>query len=149
MEHEYEYSARVTRVIDGDTLVVHVTKSKTLDFGFHFKQEIRASFDMRVRLYGIDTPETRGKKAKTEGEAGRAATKFVIDWLDRYCEKSVEGDWLVHIRTHDGKKIDAHPGKYHDRWIAEVWTRGVDAIPERRSLIEDLKAAGHDKLTGG
>lgn len=40
----------VTRVIDGDTV------EGTIDFGFHVKQE-----NVRVRLLGINTPETYQK----------------------------------------------------------------------------------------
>ena len=43
----YEYSCTVDRVVDGDTIDV------ILDLGFD------VSFKTRVRLYAIDTPETR------------------------------------------------------------------------------------------
>ena len=53
----YEYSAQVLRVVDGDTVDV------LIDCGFStFKKE-------RVRLYGIDAPEsrTRDKEEKIRG----------------------------------------------------------------------------------
>ena len=43
----YEYGCEVDRVVDGDTIDV------TLDLGFDIL------FKSRVRLYGIDTPESR------------------------------------------------------------------------------------------
>ena len=43
----YEYSCEVKRVVDGDTVDV------VLDLGFDI------SYSTRVRLYGIDTPESR------------------------------------------------------------------------------------------
>ena len=43
----YEYSCKVERVVDGDTIDV------VLDLGFDILHKCR------VRLYGIDTPESR------------------------------------------------------------------------------------------
>ena len=57
----YEYSAQVLRVVDGDTVDV------LIDCGFStFKKE-------RVRLYGIDAPEsrTRDKEEKIRGLAAK------------------------------------------------------------------------------
>ena len=53
----YEYGCTVERVVDGDTIDV------TLDLGFS------VSYSSRVRLYGIDTPEsrTRNKDEKARG----------------------------------------------------------------------------------
>tara|TARA_R110000851_G_scaffold105835_1_gene224517 strand:+ start:205 stop:573 length:369 start_codon:yes stop_codon:yes gene_type:complete len=56
----YHYSAAVTRVVDGDTVDVLVD----LGFDIHTKQ--------RVRLYGINTPETRTRD-KAEKVAGLKA----------------------------------------------------------------------------
>jgi len=61
----YEYKALVTRVVDGDTFDLVV------DLGFEI------SFAMRVRLKGIDTPETWRPKTDAERVHGEAATKFV------------------------------------------------------------------------
>lgn len=44
----YTYKAKVVRVLDGDSV------SALIDLGF------RISFEIRVRLSGIDTPEIRG-----------------------------------------------------------------------------------------
>jgi hypothetical protein len=143
----WEYSAQITRVIDGDTVECHITKSKTIDFGFRFKQQVTGEFDMRLRLIGLDTPEISGVKHDSEEyAAGIEAKEFVITWLDKHCSKSADGHWQVLLKTHDGKRLDAHPGKYHGRWLAEVWTRAIgDEVP--LSLNEALKAAGHDKLS--
>lgn len=48
MFNPYYYNAKVLEVYDGDTVTVDV------DFGFSIRME------MRIRLYGIDTPELRG-----------------------------------------------------------------------------------------
>ena len=43
----YEYSCKVERVVDGDTI------DAVLDLGFDIL------YRARIRLYGIDTPESR------------------------------------------------------------------------------------------
>ena len=59
----YEYNAVVTRVIDGDTIDVNI------QLGFDV-----VLYKQRVRLYGIDTPEsrTRNKEEKVRGLLSKA-----------------------------------------------------------------------------
>ncbi len=59
----YEYGCTVTRVVDGDTIDV------ILDLGFSVLHKCR------VRLYGIDTPESRTRN-KDEKVRGKLAAKF-------------------------------------------------------------------------
>ena len=61
----YEYRCKVTRVVDGDTVDV------VLDLGFSI------DYRDRVRLMGIDTPEsrTRNLKEKALGLASKARLK--------------------------------------------------------------------------
>jgi micrococcal nuclease len=65
----YEYSCTVERVVDGDTVDV------TLDLGFDILHKCR------VRLYGIDTPEsrTRNKDEKVRGKMAGAFLKEAIE----------------------------------------------------------------------
>lgn len=65
----YEYSvAKVEKVVDGDTIDI------LFDLGFGvFRKE-------RVRLHGIDTPESISKDA-SEKMLGREAKVFVAEWL--------------------------------------------------------------------
>jgi micrococcal nuclease len=143
IEKPWEYNAQVTRVIDGDTVEVSISKTVTYDFGFNYRDEITRSFKMRLRLHGLDTPEVYGvKKGSPEYVAGKAASKFTADWLTEHCELSVDGFWLVHLKTHDTKHLDQARGKYHGRWVAEVWTRD-----KQLSLNQALIDAGHDKHT--
>jgi micrococcal nuclease len=65
----YEYNCRVRRVVDGDTVDVDI------DLGF----DIILS-NQRIRLYGIDTPESRTRD-KTEKIYGKLATKYVENYL--------------------------------------------------------------------
>ena len=65
----YEYRARVIKVIDGDTVDVDID----LGFGVWLKDE-------RVRIMGIDTPEsrTRDKVEKKFGLAAKARLKELL-----------------------------------------------------------------------
>ena len=65
----YEYGCEVDRVVDGDTIDV------TLDLGFDIL------FKSRVRLYGIDTPESRTRDLD-EKARGKLATKFLQDAIN-------------------------------------------------------------------
>ena len=66
----YEYNCEVTRVVDGDTVDV------IIDLGFDI------SYSSRVRLYGIDTPESRTRD-KDEKARGLISKDFLKSWLDK------------------------------------------------------------------
>jgi len=61
---DYNYKAKIIRVIDGDTLEMMV------DLGFS------VWINQNMRLYGIDAPETRTKDL-AEKEAGLAVKKWL------------------------------------------------------------------------
>ena len=65
----YEYKAQVVKVIDGDTVDVDID----LGFGIWLKDE-------RVRIMGIDTPEsrTRDKEEKVFGNAAKDRLKQML-----------------------------------------------------------------------
>jgi len=65
----YEYSCKVERVVDGDTVDV------VLDLGFSILHKCR------VRLYGIDTPESRTRNLD-EKARGKMAGAFLKDAID-------------------------------------------------------------------
>ena len=90
----YEYKCKVKRVVDGDTMDV------ILDLGFDILHSVR------VRLAGIDTPEsrTRDLDEKARGKLSKA-----------YLKESIKGKKIV-LKT----KIKDSRGKF-GRVIAEVW----------------------------
>ena len=90
----YCYRAHVQRVVDGDTIDV------VLDLGFN------VSLKERVRLYGINAPESRTRDAD-EKVRGLAAKAFVIQWADDHAGQ-------ITIRTRIDKR-----GKY-GRILGEV-----------------------------
>ena len=65
----YEYKCDITRVVDGDTVDAEI------DLGFDI------IFKSRIRLYGIDTPESRTSN-KDEKARGKLATKFLQDAIN-------------------------------------------------------------------
>lgn len=62
----YEYKCNITRVVDGDTVDAEI------DLGFDIV------YKSRVRLYGIDTPESRTRDLD-EKARGKLAGKFLSD----------------------------------------------------------------------
>jgi micrococcal nuclease len=66
----YEYRCKVVRVIDGDTVDVDID----LGFGVWMKKQ-------RIRMYGIDTPESRTRDLE-EKKYGLAAKDFLVGMLE-------------------------------------------------------------------
>lgn len=66
----YFYKAEVKKIIDGDTLDI------VIDLGFDTLRKTR------VRLYGINTPESRTSNPE-EKLLGLAAKEFVEQWISR------------------------------------------------------------------
>lgn len=66
MKTSYQYRAQVTRVIDGDTFEAKV------DLGF------QVSIYVTVRLYGVDTPESKGL-TREAGLKAAARTRELIE----------------------------------------------------------------------
>ena len=79
----YEYSCRINRVIDGDSVDV------CIDLGFDI------SFTSSVRLYGIDTPESRTRDPQ-EKKCGLLSKKFL--------EEAVKNGKNIIIRTQKDEK---------------------------------------------
>lgn len=91
----YNYKAKIIAVYDGDTVTAVV------DLGFLHSQE------MKLRLYGIDTPEMRGPE-KVEGKKVRDIVREMI------LDKEVE------IHSYKDKQ-----GKY-GRYLATIIVDGLD-----------------------
>lgn len=107
----WTYRARPTRVVDGDTLDV------VIDVGF------RITMTHRLRLLGVNTPEPRGATR----DAGKAATRFVIDWVDAASE--IDDEWPLTVTT---VEVDSF-----GRWLADVRDRAD------QSLSDILLVTGH------
>ena len=69
----YEYNSKIIRIVDGDTVDVDIN----LGFGVVFANQ-------RIRLYGIDTPESRTRDP-VEKIFGKTAAKFLESKLGEKC----------------------------------------------------------------
>jgi micrococcal nuclease len=107
----YEYGCTVERVVDGDTIDV------VIDLGFS------CLYKSRVRLYGIDTPESRTRN-KDEKARGKLAAKFLSDSVS-------PGGVILKTKLKDSR------GKF-GRVLATVW---VDGKNINQSMIDNYHAA--------
>lgn len=120
----YEYHAKVTNVVDGDTIVVDI------DLGF----DVVLS-NQNVRLLGVDTPESRTSD-KIEKVFGLASKDYAKAFIEN-CNKHVI------IRTHksdDSEKFGRLLGEIIDPNTKEVLNE---------SLVTDgyaVKYLGENKL---
>ena len=90
-----EFHVSITKIVDGDTVDVDID----LGFGVWMRKQ-------RIRMYGIDTPESRTRDLE-EKKYGLAAKDFLTSLLDD------EGG--IVLKTHkDGK------GKF-GRILGELW----------------------------
>jgi micrococcal nuclease len=122
----YEYRAQVNRVVDGDTVDVDIE----LGFGIVLTDE-------RVRIMGIDTPEsrTRDKVAKVFGLASKERLKSLLGKTtvlktqiakDGEDMKGKFGRVLGDFVSEDGRMItdimieEGHAVKYHGQNKADV-----------------------------
>ena len=111
----HEYRIKVVKVVDGDTVDVDID----LGFGTWLKKQ-------RVRLYGIDTPESRTRD-KVEKMYGMAAKAFVQDNLKK-ADK-------LRLRTHKDKK-----GKF-GRILGEFLV--YDSESDRQCSVNKLMVDKH------
>ena len=109
----YEYSCQVTRVVDGDTI------DCILDLGFSVLHKCR------VRLYGIDTPESRTRD-KDEKVRGLLSKDFL---------KNAIADGKVVLKT----KLKDSRGKF-GRVLAEVWVNDQNI---NQNMVEENHAVAY------
>ena len=116
----FEYKCKLVKVVDGDTIDVDID----LGFGVWLQNQ-------RIRLYGIDTPESRTSDTE-EKKYGLAAKQRMQEWLD---------GGNLKIVTHKDAK-----GKY-GRILGEIW-RTTDFADQS---INDYMVEKHHAVayTGG
>jgi micrococcal nuclease len=108
----YKYKATVDRIVDGDTIDI------TIDLGF------KITTHQRIRMAGINTPETYNvKKDSEEYKKGLAAKQFVEQRIS-------ENNFEVLIET------EKETGKY-GRYIGTLWLADSEI-----SLNEELVTKG-------
>lgn len=108
----YEYEAKVTKIVDGDTIDVEI------DLGFDI------TIKQRLRLKGIDTPETKTKN-KEEKELGLKAKRIT--------EECIRGAKSIIVKTYKDDK--------YGRILADVIADGVNV---NQKLINEGFAVAYD-----
>ena len=124
---------KVTKVVDGDTIDV------TLDMGFDIL------YQQRVRLFGIDTPESRTRD-KVEKKYGLLSKKFL--------QEQLKNAKKVNIKTYKGDET----GKF-GRILGDVWIDGksinqtmcdkgyaVAYYGQNKSLVEEAHLKNRKRL---
>ena len=141
----YEYRATIVKVIDGDTVDVDID----LGFGIVLSDE-------RVRIMGIDTPESRTRD-KVEKKFGLAAKARLKQLLGKTCTLKTQinkngedmkgkfgrilGDFNVYDSTTDSWKLltsilisEGHAVPYHGQNKEDIQTAH---LANRVKLLED------------
>ena len=110
----YEYACEVERIIDGDSLVARIS----LGFDIHFSSS--------VRLFAIDTPESRTRNLD-EKARGLLAKDFLKD--------SIENGKKIVIKT----ELKDSRGKF-GRVLGTIW---VDGVNINQALIDNHLAVAY------
>lgn len=116
MINPYWYRGKVLKVIDGDTVDLMI------DLGFSIHHKIR------VRLYGVNTPESKTKDL-AEKELGLKAKAFTEDWLTRHSEV-----WIQTVVDKNEK---------YGRVLAEIYSSNDIHNIQTACLNADIKQAGY------
>ena len=106
----HTYQCKIVRVVDGDTVDVDID----LGFGIWLRNQ-------RIRMYGIDTPESRTRDLG-EKKYGKAATAYLVNWTN--------AGGIVLKTYKDGK------GKY-GRILGELWYADVNI---NKKMVEEHHA---------
>ncbi len=112
----YQYKATIIKIVDGDTVDVDI------DLGFEVWLK-----NQRIRLYGIDTPESRTSD-KTEKIFGKLAAAKVIE----FCP--VGSEIILQTKTDDSR------GKY-GRILGELVTK--DGVNVNTFLVDNAYAVSY------
>ena len=130
----YQYKAQLIKVVDGDTIEV--------DFDLGFGVWLR---NQRIRLYGIDTPESRtsDKEEKARGLISKAKLNELLS-NSKYLTVETEidpeekyGRILGRIETDDGVNVND--------WMVEQ-CYAVPYSGENKNKVQELHKANAKKL---
>lgn len=113
----FEYKCNIVRVVDGDTVDVDID----LGFGIWVRNE-------RVRLYGVDTPESRTRDLR-EKFYGKYATEYLIAKLGDSCILRTKKDRAGKFGRVLGEFVvyDGHSDSWKN--VNEMMVRDFIAVP--------------------
>ena len=122
----YEYNCKIVRIIDGDTVDVDI------DLGFDV-----CLVKQRIRLFGVDTPESRTRDAE-EKKFGIMAKNFVKGRLP------VGSNQVLRTRLDDSRgKFGRILGEFviEDSTLNRLLIATNNAVPYSGQSKEDIQAA--------
>ena len=123
----YEYRCKLRKVVDGDTVDVDID----LGFGVWLN-------DQRIRLYGVDTPESRTRDLEEK--------KYGLD-AKAYVEKFLDDEWLLlKTETYDaagkfGRILGSlyRTTNYADQSVNEYLIEKYHAVPYYGQSKEEIE----------
>jgi micrococcal nuclease len=129
----YQYNVSVIKVVDGDTIDVDID----LGFGMTYKKQ-------RVRLMGIDTPEsrTRDLEEKKFGKASKKHLKKLLESAERISlishDKGKFGRILgeIYIHFNEGHPVFGTEINVNQQMIDDH--HAVEYSGENKDLVESL-----------
>lgn len=130
----YEYNCNIMRVVDGDTVDVDID----LGFGVWMKNQ-------RIRLYGIDTPESRTRDLR-EKFYGKYAASYLAERLGTKCVLRTKKDKAGKYGRILGEFIVYDPKTDCNRSINEMMIRdsvGVAYYGQSKEDIADAHLANY------
>tara|TARA_R100001530_G_C4318115_1_gene154933 strand:+ start:1652 stop:2068 length:417 start_codon:yes stop_codon:yes gene_type:complete len=125
----YEYECVIRKIVDGDTIYADVL------LGFGVVLHGSRGRGVNIRLYGIDTPESRTRN-KQEKKYGLLAKKFVQDFIP-------VGSTAI-LKTKKKGKYGRYLGdfKVGRKWLCKELLKNHHAV-EYTGQNKKLVAAGH------
>lgn len=120
----YEYRCKILRIVDGDTVDVDID----LGFGVWIHKE-------RVRIMGIDTPESRTRDL-VEKQFGLAAKQFLKDLMP------IGSQQIIKTQKDKTGKFGRILGDFilEDRLLSQLMIENYHAVPYFGDSKEDIHA---------
>jgi len=118
----FEYNCKIVKVIDGDTVDVDID----LGFDVWLKKQ-------RIRLYGVDTPESRTRDL-VEKKYGLAAKEFVASHLP------LESQQILRTKLDDAR---GKFGRILGEFVIEIDTPSTEGYTSELTTINDQLLAEH------
>jgi micrococcal nuclease len=125
----FEYSCNIVRVVDGDTVDVDID----LGFGVWIKNQ-------RIRLYGIDTPESRTRDLR-EKFYGKYAASYLSERIGDKCVLRTKKDKAGKYGRILGEFIAYDPKTDSTRSINEMMIQDSVAVAYHGQSKESIAEA--------
>lgn len=125
----YEYNAIIKRVVDGDTVDVDI------DLGFDV-----VLTNQRIRLYGMDTPESRTRDP-IEKVFGKMAKEFLEEKLGETCTLRSKVDKRGKFGRILGEFVVYDHNEDREMTVNEIMIRDNLAVPYHGQSKQDIEEA--------